>query len=116
MNTSDWTKPMFLRTVGAYRASTFSHGLAVDRGSIPSETFGHLAKYSCDKCGPISEPDVVCVSKESWGFWGGQPAEYEAVCPNCGGSECGDVDSHELHMKVTKRYSIHRNPNYRKSA
>ena len=99
---------MFLRTVGAHRASTFSHGLAVDRGSIPEDTFGHLAKYSCDECeGPCDEPVYKMTYRQTLE----QPEEGVELCPSCGSEDCGEHQDPQLSLRA-----IRRNPNYRMSA
>ena len=99
--------PRFLRMVGRHRASDWSFGLAVCRGDIPEGCFGHIAPYWCFDCeGPCGEPDCVCTARETWGYYGGQPAEYENACPACGCSECGEHDDPELRVKVVNRYRI----------
>lgn len=113
---SELLKPRFLRTVGAHRANDYSFGLAQARRDIDEGAFGHLPRWACATCGPISEPETICVSRETWGFWGGEPAEYANVCPGCGGEECGEYDDPRLALKQLRRFSIHRNPSYRGAA
>lgn len=107
-------RPQFLRVVGAHRANDNSFGLVIARDDIPEGSFGAIAPYCCSECGPTwSEPETYCVSEASWGFYGGEPAEYQTECALCGGEEVGDHDDPRLSLKMTKRYSIHRNPSYR---
>lgn len=103
----------FLRTVGRHRANVDSFTLAFCRGDIPAESFGATAPNWCCKCGPIwSELEEVCHFKGS--YW--QPPDYSLRCPDCGREECAEHEYPEKAMKLNRRYSIHRNPNYRGAA
>lgn len=106
-------KPTFLRMVGAHRANDFSFGLGQCRRDIPEGTFGFTGVNWCDDCkaGFDEELGYKVTHRQTWE----QPEEGYNYCPHCGSEDCGENEQdHDL--KVTKRYSIHRNPNYRKSA
>ena len=105
-------KPKFLRTVGSHRASDWSFGLAVARTDIPEGTFGYVAPFWCDDCaGPCGEPEYRMTHRQTLE----QPEEGVEICPHCGSEDCGEnQQDHEL--KAIHRYSIHRNPSYRKTA
>ena len=77
-----------------------------------SATFGKAAPYRCVNCGPIyREPKYHMTHRQTLE----SPEEGEVYCEECGSEECGDNEEGCI-ITVTKRYSIHRNPNYRKSA
>jgi hypothetical protein len=102
-------------TFHGYRVGCCSFTLTVDRSAM--EGFGEICKYAC-VCGwhGNNEPESRCISKETWGYWGGEPAEYANECPACGGEECGENEDPTLSMKVTNRYTIHINPTHRRAA
>ena len=91
------------KTLKGYRLGCCSFTLTVDRSAI--EGWGEVMRYACE-CGwrGNHEPDLYCTQRETWGYWGGTPAEYEYSCPACGGEECGENDDPDLSFKVTKRY------------
>ena len=71
-----------------------------------SSVFGKPAKWRCDYCGPIGEPETVCTYK-GCGFeshWGPEPAEYEDYCPSCNRSECCGENQDGCKITVLKRY------------
>ena len=90
-------------TLKGYRLGCCSFTLTVDRSAM--EGWGEVMSYAC-VCGwrGNREPELYCVAKETWGHWGGTPAEYEYSCPACGGSEVGENDDPDMSFKVTKRY------------
>lgn len=96
-----------VRSFRGYPVGGASFGLGCARRDIPDEEFGFIAKHWCDDCKcAIAEPECVCVARETWGYYGGSPAEYENVCPSSGSSECGEHENPELGMKVVSRYRI----------
>jgi len=92
-----------LFTFKGYRLGCCSFTLTVDRSAM--EGWGEVMSYAC-VCGwrGNNEPERYCTQRETWGHWGGTPAEYEYSCPACGGEECGENDDPDLSFKVTKRY------------
>lgn len=105
--------PRFFRTVGRHRANDCSFTLSYNRGDISAEFFGAIAPNWCLKCGPVwEELAEVCHFKGS--YW--QPPDYSLRCPNCGREDCGEHEYPEKAVKLVRRYSIHRNPNYRGAA
>ncbi len=80
-------KPRFLRMVGAHRANDFSFGMAFHRGDIPKGCFGSIP-----------------------------PWEDESGEPSWSAADEGYDWHHNPAFKAVRRRSIHRNPNYRKSA
>lgn len=93
------TRPRFLRMVGAHRANDASFGLAVARRDIEEETFGHISKFMCDYCGPISEPEYRMTHRQTME----QPEEGVECCPECGTDNCGENQDPNLSFKVVSR-------------
>lgn len=72
------------------------------RMDLEKGEFGYVPRYYCDHCGPIGTPAVVCTQRENWGPCGGDPAEYEYVCPSCHRYCCYDNDQGGAPMKAIK--------------
>jgi hypothetical protein len=88
MTPDEWAellKPKYLRTVCGWRINDGSMTICLPeyRREIEDELFGWLPHWVCEKCGPVNEPETVCTHQQTWGFAGGEPAEYEYRCPSC---------------------------------
>jgi len=100
-------------TLKGYRLGACSFGLLYDRGAF--EGWAETFSYICDHCGARfnKEPQCHCTQRETWGHWGGTPAEYEWVCPSCDRLETVyENDDPDLGFKAKNRRKIRlrRNP------
>ena len=98
--------------MGQWLSNRNAFGLTVCRGDIPEGAFGYVSTWWCDWCkSACGEPVYHMTHRQTWE----QPEEGVETCPECGSEECGE-NQNDHGMKVTNRYSIHRNPNYRKAS
>lgn len=98
-----------LFTFKGYRVGCCSFGMLYARRDF--EGFGEVFRYVCDHCGERfnEEPRAVCTQRETWGHWGGTPAEYEWACPSCDGLETVyENEDPDLSFKANRRYRIPR--------
>ena len=100
-------RPKFLRMVGKWRANNCSFGMAFDRSSIEDGTFGSVAPYWCDNCGPQWEaPEYHMTYRQTLE----SPEEGEDYCQGCNCSECcgKNEEGHGTDIKQVRRYTIYR--------
>ena len=111
-------KPRFMQMVGRWRANEASFTLTSARSDI-DEGFGYISKWVCERCGPVSEPEVVCTARGCGfnSFWGPEPAEYEYQCPNCGRLEtCSENENPSPLLKVRHRFTYYKHSRTHRSA
>ncbi len=86
--------------------------LTYARRDIPWESFGFIGRNFCDDCKGF-DGDIPWHTTSRASRW--EPEDGYHYCPSCGSDEVGK-NQQDHGMKVVRRYSIHRNPNYKGAA